>query len=152
VGLAALLTCQTAAALDFELVVPVRLQALDRSISQAKVSCAVYDASNDQVIGAKQVVFPINSRSGDYSRDLVLRFDALPGLDPVQATHYRCGLDLLLPWSDPPWQRPDRTSEQAPLRPLTGTAFSPEVAGALPTGRKGPPIRPPPYPMRRPAR
>jgi hypothetical protein len=148
VGLAALLTCETVLALDFELVVPVRLQALDRSISQAKVSCAVYDGSSDRVIGAKQVVFPIDSRRGDYSRDLVLRFNALAGQDPMQATHYRCGLDLLLPWADPPWQRPDPGSDQAPLRPLAGSAFSPEVGGPLPTGRTVPATRPPPYPTR----
>jgi hypothetical protein len=147
--LASLLICAGAAAFDFELIVPVRLQALDRSISQAKITCAIYDDTGQQLIGAKQAVFPINSFTGDFSRDIALRFDALPGVDPARATHYRCALDLLLPWADPPWQRPDTASEQPALRPREGTTFSPEVTGPMPAGEPGPLTRPPPYPRRR---
>jgi hypothetical protein len=137
-----------ALAFDFELIVPVRLHALDRSISQGKVTC-----TDNRVIGGKYVVFPVNSFTGDFKRDLVLRFDAALGEDATQASRYRCVLELLLPWANPPWQRPDALAVQGPLRPREGTAFSPEVSAPLPSvvPERAPGLmRPPPYPARRP--
>lgn len=143
-----------ALAFDFELIVPVRLHGLDRSISQGKVTCTVHTEPNDRVIGGKQVIFPVNSFTGDFERDLVLRFDVALGEDPGRASHYRCVLDLLLPWANPPWQRPDAQAGPGPLRPREGTAFSPEVSAPLPSvgPERGPGLpRPPPYPIRRPS-
>jgi hypothetical protein len=142
-----------ALAFDFELIVPVRLHDLDRSISQGKVTCTIHAEPDNRVIGGKHVVFPVNSFTGDVERDLVLRFDAAPGEDPGRASRYRCVLELLLPWANPPWQSPDALAGQGPLRPRVGTAFSPEVGAPLPSaGPESAPglMRPPPYPTRRP--
>lgn len=143
-----------ALAFDFELIVPVRLHGLDRSISQGKVTCTVFGEPDKRVIGGKQVIFPVNTFTGEFERDLVLRFDVAPGEEPARASHYRCALDLFLPWANPPWQRPDAQAGPGPLHPLEGTAFSPEVSAPLPSaGPEWAPgvLRPPPYPTRKPS-
>lgn len=148
---AVLLSAAPARAFDFELIVPVRLQSLDRGIAQGKVTCTVYAELDQRVIGGKYVVFPVNTFTGEFERDLVLRFDALPGKNPALASHYRCSLALLVPWANPAWQSPEAARDES-LRPREGTAFTPIVSGPLPEAGSAPPpalIRSPAYPLRR---
>lgn len=92
---------------DFNITVPVSFSGLAPEIETLQVSCTTM--SRDQVIGHGSAP-AIRLSGGGYSGNVVVRFNATTGMDPRQATHYRC---------------------QPSLRALKGTPFYEPRSGAL---------------------
>jgi hypothetical protein len=122
-----------ASAEDFTIIVPVRLYNMLQGVGKAKVTCEVLD-SKGQRIGSHSMwsTHHVNMYPAGLEEDIVLKFNANPGKDPRDATHYKCDLKLQLPWiAGQPWQAPSHDSTSSYLKPKPGTEFRVEDSGPL---------------------
>lgn len=72
---------------DFNITVPIAFSKLAPEIEVLEVSCTTM--SRDQVIGHGRAA-PIRLSGGGYKGNVVVRFNATTGMNPRNATHYRC--------------------------------------------------------------
>lgn len=118
---------------DFTLTVPVRLNSLHPLITGAAINCGVGTASdhvNDVGLGSAQI--SIDPNSGNFSQNVVIRFNATTGRDPSTATAYRCVIFLSGSGFGGFTSNPGCSSCPITNRAKAGTPFTPSVSGSLP--------------------
>ncbi len=108
---------------DFTIAVPVRLFNLMSSVTAGEVACSVGTSLDE--IGRGTASFSIDTASGGFQSDVVVRFNALPGKNSADAKYYSCNLSLK---SNLGWLQFQY------LRPIAkpGTPFTIFVKGDLP--------------------
>ena len=128
---------RTAQAEDFIFTVPVRLSNLMRDVSSGYVICMVYApapqaGAPDVRIGVGSQRFQIDQSSGNFSQNLVVKFDAGQGFDPSTATSYACQLELMA-GAERQWVPSQGDSRTPPwARPKPGTPFANPIRGIVP--------------------
>jgi len=118
---------RSALAEDFVFTVPVVLNSLVPSVNGIEITCtADSDAFYSKHVGIGTIDVPINTATGSFTGNVVVKFNAVPGLDPGTAHYYRCKL----------WLKDSGTLTQLPCsnpacQTKPGTAFVFEVKGTL---------------------
>jgi hypothetical protein len=83
---------------DFTLTVPVHLSNLMPSINSGRIECLVTNGNTYQSesrIGQGTTQFTIESATGRFDQNVVVRFNAAAGKDPAMATHYWCAFHIM---------------------------------------------------------
>ena len=125
---------------DFTLTVPVHLSNLVPAIASGRIECIVTSGtpiSQDNKVGEGTTPFTIDSSTGKFDQNVVVRFNATSGRNPAMATYYWCAFHLIStnPPGDfsygygvpaTPWTAP------GPFTTKPGAPFVPWVSGQLP--------------------
>ncbi|HEY3349126.1 MAG TPA: hypothetical protein VGM13_05070 [Thermoanaerobaculia bacterium] len=120
---AVLLAAAPVAAEDFTITIPLQFSNLPPTVDGFLCGCWIYTGEprlGGRSIGANNAT-RVNITGGAYRGDLVLRFNAAPGMDPATATHYECTGHFV------------GTERGATVHYFT-TAFGPEVRFPLAAG------------------
>lgn len=76
---------------DFEFSIPVKLSNLMPTVNDVLIQCQVMD--EDEVIIGKGEMH-ISPVDGAYNENVMLKFNADPGMNPQAATNYKCTMRL----------------------------------------------------------
>jgi hypothetical protein len=76
-------------AADFVFNVPVRLNNLDARVTSMVVLCSISSPSSSLGFRAERIAIPT---SGDYNNTVRVEVSAREGMNPAEATRYRCDL------------------------------------------------------------
>lgn len=114
----------------FEFSIPVQLNQIRQGIARAKVFCEVLDKA-EQRIGARYGDW-LTINNGKLDTTTRIKFNAYNGKNPLDATKYRCHLELLMGWvKDHPWQLPPAQTNSMYLNHEAGTPFHVIVSGEI---------------------
>jgi hypothetical protein len=83
---------------DFALTVPVHLSNLMPSINSGRIECLATNGNTYQpesIIGQGTTQFTIDSSTGRFDQNVVVRFNAAGGKNPAMATHYWCAFHII---------------------------------------------------------
>lgn len=76
---------------DFEFSIPVKLSSLMDTVDDVMINCQVM-SEDDVIIGKGDV--HIKPKDGSYDETVMIKFNADPGMNPQDATLYRCIMRL----------------------------------------------------------
>jgi hypothetical protein len=127
---------------DFALTVPVHLSYLMPPIQSGRIECLTASGSalNPQnMIGQGFIPFTIDSSTGRFDQNVVVRFNAESGKNPATATHYFCRFILSFTQANGiprsfvyGWGSPATPETTGPFATKPGAPFVPWVTGPLP--------------------
>lgn len=127
-----LLSASPLMAADFVFTVPVKLDKIPKGIPQAKVICEVFtyrDTHNPVASG--YTIKAINSQQGFLYQDVTVEANFHNLQQHMKPHQYQCKLLLLVPWTQPSWQRPGEHAAVTALRPKPDSQLTSVVSGLI---------------------